>query len=107
MNLDRNDSRKLIGVLIQSPIFRDFERSFSEATGLPVAFVPLESWHLTFRGHRRENRFCALLSSCGRACAACLETQEKLTAGATQAAQTITCSAGLWETAVPVQVGDN
>jgi AraC-like DNA-binding protein/ligand-binding sensor protein len=106
MNMDGKDNRKLIEALIQSPVFRDFERSFSEATGLPIALVPLESWHLTFHGHRKENHFCALLSSCGRACATCLETQKKLTASATQAAKTLTCSAGLCETAVPVRVGD-
>jgi len=104
--MDGKDNRKLIEALIQSPVFRDFERAFSEATGLPVALVPLESWHLTFHGHRKENHFCALLSSCDRACAACLETQEKLTVSATRAMQTITCSAGLCETAVPVRVGE-
>ena len=106
MNMDGKDNRKLIEALVQSPVYRDFERSFSEATGLPVALLPVESWHLTFHSHRKENHFCALLSSCSRACAACLETQEKLTASATQTAKTIECSAGLCETAVPVRMGD-
>jgi AraC-like DNA-binding protein/ligand-binding sensor protein len=106
MNMDGKDNRKLIEALVQSPVFRNFERSFTEATGLAVALVPVESWHLTFCGHRKENGFCALLSACRRASAMCLETQEKLTAGATRMARTITCSAGLRETAVPVRVGD-
>lgn len=106
MNSDENDNRKLIEALAQSSVFRDFERSFTEATGLAVALVPVQSWRLTFNGHHQENNFCALLSSCPRACAACLATQEKLTASATHAAQTITCPAGLCETAVPVWVGN-
>lgn len=106
MNLDGKDNRKLIEALVCSSIFRDFARSFTEVTGLPVALVPLESCHLTFCGHRKENSFCALLSSCSRACATCLETQEKLTTRATWTAQTITCPSGLAETAVPVRVGE-
>lgn len=106
MNCNGNDHRELIEALARSPVFRDFERSFTEATGLAVALVPVQSWHLTFCGHRKENPFCALLSSCRRASAACLETQEKLAASATRTARTITCAAGLCETAAPVRVGN-
>jgi AraC-like DNA-binding protein/ligand-binding sensor protein len=106
MDFGGKDNRKLIEALAQSSFYRDFERSFSEVTGLQVALVPAQSCHLTFSGHRKENGFCALLSSSSRACAACLEIQEKLGASATLAAKTVTCSAGLCETAVPVRVGN-
>lgn len=106
MDYDKKNNRNLIEALVQSPVFRNFERSFTGATRLSVTLVPVESWRLTFCGHRKENSFCALLSSCRHACASCLETQEKLTAGATETTQTMTCPADLCETAVPVRIGN-
>src|SRR5262249_1259259 len=41
-----------------------------------------------------------------RACAACLQTMEELSRRATHEAQTVTCAAGLCDTAVPIRLGD-
>jgi YesN/AraC family two-component response regulator len=41
-----------------------------------------------------------------RACAACLQTQQQLSETATHEAKTVTCQAGLCDTAVPVRMGD-
>jgi AraC-like DNA-binding protein len=46
------------------------------------------------------------MSQTSRACAACLQVQQELAEKATHEPQTITCSAGLCETAVPIRMGD-
>src|SRR5947199_2046487 len=99
------DSKTLIETLTHSKIYQDYERAFSEATGLPVALRPVESWQLPLRGKRNENPFCALMAGKSRACAACLQMQQKLSDAAKDAPQTLTCAHGLCDTAVPVRLG--
>ena len=100
------DSKTLIETLTHSKIYQDYERAFSEATGLPVALRPVESWQLPHHGKRSENPFCALVAQKSRACAACLQVQQKLSESATHEAQSVTCQLGLCDTAVPVRTGD-
>jgi AraC-like DNA-binding protein/ligand-binding sensor protein len=102
MNTNGNVIEKLTG----STVYQDYERAFSEATGLPVALRPVESWQLPHRGKRIENQFCAMMSSKSRSCAACLQTQQKLAERAQDCAQSVTCVHGLTDTAVPVKLGD-
>ncbi len=99
-------AKGLIDALANSKVYQEYERAFSEATGLPVALRPVESWQLPHHGKRHESPFCALLAQCSRACAACLQVQERLAEAATQSAHTVACPAGLCDTAVPVRLGD-
>lgn len=99
-------TKGLIEALINSKLFQEYERAFTEATGLPVALRPVESWQLPHHGKRNESPFCALVLETSRACASCLQMQEKLSEGAAQEAYTLTCPAGLCDTAVPVRLGD-
>jgi AraC-like DNA-binding protein len=101
-----NDHKQLIEALVNSPLYHDYERSFSEATGLPVVLRPVESWQLPYHGRRQENEFCAMVAQKSRACANCLQTQQRLSESARFEAQTITCAFGLSESAVPVRMGD-
>lgn len=96
---------QLIASLNRSETFQNYERAFTEATGLPLALRPVESWQLPFHGQRKENAFCALMAAKGRTCAACLQLQEKLTQDARNGPATRTCAYGLCEIAVPVKVG--
>jgi AraC-like DNA-binding protein/ligand-binding sensor protein len=98
--------RALIEALSNSKVFQDYERAFTEATGLPVALRAVESWQLPHHGHRNESPFCAMVLETSRACASCLQVQEKLSVGATNEAHTVSCPAGLCDTAVPVRLGD-
>jgi AraC-like DNA-binding protein len=100
------DNRNLIEALASSKVFQDYERAFTEATGLPVALRPLDSWQLPYRGKRTENGFCALMAEKSRACANCLQVQQRLSRLAAHESQTITCTHGLTESAVPVRLGD-
>ncbi len=98
--------RGLVEALVNSRVFQDYERAFTEATGLPVAFRPVETWQLPHHGKRNEGPFCAIISEKSRACASCLSVQEKLSELAVEEPYTIGCPNGLSDTAVPVRLGD-
>jgi AraC-like DNA-binding protein len=101
-----SDNANLINSLVKSKLYRDYERAFSDATGLPVSLRPVDSWQLPHHGHRHENRFCALMAEKSHACSACLQVQQKLSETATHEPQSVTCPAGLCDTAVPVRMGE-
>jgi len=105
-NGNGNGNRALVDALVGSRVYREYERAFSDVTGLPVALQPVETWQLPHHGKRNENPFCALMSQKSRACAACLQVQERLCARATTESQTVACPAGLCDTAVPVRLSD-
>lgn len=99
-------AKHLIEALTGSKIYQDYERAFSEATGLPVALRSVESWQLPHHNKRFENPFCAMLAQKSRACAACLQVQQQLSETAGNEPQTVTCPAGLCDIAIPVRMGD-
>jgi len=98
--------RALIETLAKSRIYQDYERAFSEATALPMTLRPVESWQLPLHGKHHENPFCEMMSRKSRACAACLQVQEKLCRRAAHQPETIICQHGMSDTAVPVRLGD-
>ena len=98
--------RCLIEALARSKVYQEFEKAFSEATGLPMALRPVESWQLPLHGKRHEAPYCAFMCEKSRACASCLQMQEKLSVAASHEPQTMVCPSGLCETAVPVRLGD-
>ncbi|HEU6449133.1 MAG TPA: helix-turn-helix domain-containing protein [Verrucomicrobiae bacterium] len=102
-NGDGNDP--LIEAMIRSRVYQEYERSFTDATGLPVVLTPVETWQLPHHGRPGENPFCALIAKKSRACVACLQTQEKLCGKAVDGAQTVVCPVGLCDSAVPVRMG--
>jgi len=99
-------TKQLIEPLAGSKIYQDYERAFSEMTGLPMMLRSVESWQLPHHNKKFENPFCGMLAEKSRACAACLQTQQKLSETATHEAKTVTCQAGLCDIAVPVRMGD-
>jgi AraC-like DNA-binding protein/ligand-binding sensor protein len=101
-----NGNRALVDALVNSRIYRDYERAFGDITGLPVALQPVETWQLPHHGKRNENALCALMSQKSSACAACLQVQERLCLQAAMEPKTITCPLGLSDSAVPVRMSD-
>jgi AraC-like DNA-binding protein/ligand-binding sensor protein len=99
-------SKQLIEQLSRSQIYQDYGRAFTRATGLPLSLRPVEFWQLSQRGKKAENPFCALMAGHNRACAACLETQQKISEAAGAGPRTVKCFAGLCDTGVPVSVGE-
>lgn len=96
----------MVRKLTRSKIFRDYEKAFSDATGLPLSLAPPEVWNLVHQGHRNENPFCALMAKSNKSCAACLEVHHGLSEGLDYAPRSVHCFAGLCDSAVPLRVGD-
>jgi ligand-binding sensor protein len=101
-----NGTKGLIEALANSKVYQEYERAFTEATGLPVALRPVESWQLPHHGRRNESPFCDLLAQKSRACAACLQVQERLSDAAVNEPHTVSCPVGMCDTAIPVRLGD-
>jgi len=91
--------------LAESPVFRDYERAFVEAMGLPLSLVPAEDVSRTQREVGSINRFCALVGSAPGARAACLECSGRICQRASDGAAVMMCPYGLSEAAVPVRIG--
>jgi AraC-like DNA-binding protein len=100
------NNQNLVEALAASKVYRDYERAFNDTTGLPVALRPVESWQLPLHRRRNESPFCALMAEKSRACAACLQTQQKLSEAATHQPCTVICNHGLSDSAVPVRLGE-
>jgi AraC-like DNA-binding protein/ligand-binding sensor protein len=105
-NENGNRNRALVDALVNSKIYKEYERAFGDLTGLPVALQPVETWQLPHHHKRNENPFCALMAGKSRACAECLRMQEKLCLKAAEGARTETCAVGLCDSAVPVRMSD-
>ena len=104
--MEHEANKRFIEALTRSQIYQDYERAFSKTTGLPLSLRPVESWHMAQHGKKTENPFCALMAENNRACAACLEAQQKITEAAGAGPRTVKCFAGLCDTGVPVSIGD-
>ena len=73
---------------------------------MPLALRPVEHWQLGMHGAANENPFCELMARSSRVCAACLEVQRKITEKVGDRSRTVSCFAGLSDSAVPIRVGD-
>jgi AraC-like DNA-binding protein/ligand-binding sensor protein len=102
MNKDTNVMERLN----RSEVYAQYQKAFGEATELPLTLRPLETWQLAHRHQAHENPFCAMMAQANRTCAACLEVQHRAVEGATNGPKTVTCFAGLCDTAVPIKLGE-
>jgi AraC-like DNA-binding protein/ligand-binding sensor protein len=102
MNKDTNVMERLN----RSEVYGEYQKAFGAATELPLTMRPLETWQLAHRHQAHENPFCAMMAQSNRACAACLEVQHCAVEGAKDGPETVTCFAGLSDTAVPIKLGD-
>jgi len=101
----KTTSETLLEAVSHSDVYHDYERAFVEATGMPMTLRPVEAWKPVHRNRKHENPFCALMAQKSRACAACLQVQQKLSDSARNAPCTLTCQHGLSDAAVPVITG--
>jgi AraC-like DNA-binding protein len=103
---DRMQSKcRLVQALGCSTAFREYQRAFEDATGLPLTLRAPGSFQLAHHGSRRQNGFCALMYQSSRSCAGCLQIQQRVCEGARDVPCTMSCALGLSETAVGVRVG--
>jgi len=103
--VDRKNDKKLLETLARSKVYRQYERTFSEATGLPLALRPVEFFGLPFQGKKNENAFCAFLAGGKGSCSMCLQTQGRCGNNPGEQPRSIQCPFGLTETTVPVRLG--
>lgn len=101
-----NDNTAILDTLAESDIYRDYQRSYTDATGLPLALRAKDEMQSHFRGNPAENSFCALMSRTSASCAACLRMQARLTDAAADGPAMVKCQYGLTEAAVPVKLGE-
>ncbi|AWI08707.1 PocR ligand-binding domain-containing protein [Ereboglobus luteus] len=100
-------SRMLVTQFKQSQIYRDFAQAFRDATGLPLSLRPVESFDLHHANDPRQNPFCALMAKSNHSCSACLQLQREVEQQAQREPATLKCFAGLYDSAVPIRVGEN
>ena len=101
-----HNHKQLVEALQNSSLFKDYQRSFSEATGMPVVLRAVECWQLPFHGQRKENEFCSMVAQKSHSSACCLQLQQSLSENSKQSARTCVCPFGLSDTAIPLNVGD-
>ena len=100
-------SRTLVAQLKRSEIYRDYEKAFRDATGLPISLRPIEAFDLPHQGDPKSAPFCILMARSNHSCSACLQMQRKVEEEARLGPKTLKCFAGLCDSAVPVRVGEN
>jgi AraC-like DNA-binding protein/ligand-binding sensor protein len=102
---DKKADLELLKAIVNSSIFKEFEHAFTEATGLPVALRPVESFQLSFHNGKNQGPFCTLMARENRTCGACLRMQAQAAETAVEKSRTTVCYAGLCETVVPLRLG--
>jgi AraC-like DNA-binding protein/ligand-binding sensor protein len=100
-----NKPAQIVERIANSDVYKEYERAFNQATHLPLNLRPVETWRLGLEGKKYENPFCAMLAKCNRTCAACLETQKRMDEIRGGGPKTVTCFAGLTDSAIPVEAG--
>ncbi|MGK0237527.1 MAG: AraC-like DNA-binding protein/ligand-binding sensor protein [Candidatus Pelagisphaera sp.] len=100
------ESRTLVNRLSESRIFQDYEKAYSQSSGLPLAIRPIESFQMAMRGKKSENPFCALMARTNKSCIACLEVQAEMEKSTKLEPKSLHCFAGMCDTMVPIRVGD-
>src|SRR5881394_3019691 len=103
----RSSDQEVMVHLSRSQIFKDYERAFSEAMGLPLNIRAHHSWSPAHHGKTDRDSFAAILARFNQARAACLRAQTYASQEPTSTTRTVTWFAGLSESAVPVYVGDH
>src|ERR1043166_5397524 len=71
----RSSDHEVMLHLSRSQIFKDYERAFSEAVGLPLNIRAHDSWSPAHHGKTDCDSFAAILARFNKARAACLSAQ--------------------------------
>src|SRR5437899_5734815 len=95
----RSSDQELMLHLSRSQIFKDYERAFSEAVGLPLNLRAHGSWSLAHHGKTDHVSLAAILARFNHARAACLRAQTDASQKLASPSSTVTRIAGLAESA--------
>jgi AraC-like DNA-binding protein/ligand-binding sensor protein len=97
---------RIVEQLEQSALYQDYERAFSEATGLPLSLAPAGDGQFAGRGKNYGNPFCELLARHHQTCATCLRSQQETAGDGLAGPRTFMCFAGLCESSVAIRSGE-
>src|SRR5437660_8313117 len=103
----RSSDQEVMRHLSRSQIFKDYERAFSEAMGLPLNIRGHASWSPAHHGKEDGDSLASILARFNKARAACLRAQTDASREPDSTTRTVTWFAGLSESAVPVYIGDH
>jgi len=106
-NPSRSSDQEVMRHLSRSQIFKDYERAFSEAMGLPLNIRGRDSWSPSHHGKEDHDSFASILARFNKARSACLKAQTDASREPNSTRRTVTWFAGLSESAVPVYIGDH
>ena len=107
MSDSAKSSQRTLEALSESQVYRDYERAFTQGTGLPLRLQGPDMLQLVRFTKAQENPFCTLMAKSNESCAQCYALQCKVEEAAQFQPKTLKCFAGLCETAVPVRVAEN
>lgn len=96
----------IVQQLSASRVYKEYEKAFSSATQLPLALRPQVVWGHCLSGKEHQNPLCRMLEKSNRCCAACLMMQQQTGPESSMHTVTLKCFAGLYDTAIPVRLGD-
>src|SRR5438132_3506154 len=102
----RSSDQEVMRHLSRSQIFKDYERAFSKAMGLPLNIRGRDSWSPSHHGKEDHDSFASILARFNKARSACLRAQSDASREPESTTRTVTWFAGLSESAVPVYAGD-
>jgi len=97
--------QSLVSRLQQLPALKAMLDDLSDATGLPVRFLPSTGARVDDAPETPHSALCAWLARDPAGCRHCLHFRQKLRDDAAHAPAVATCDAGLWEALVPVRIG--
>src|SRR4030095_8014247 len=86
----RSSDQEVMRHLSRSEIFKDYERAFSEAVGLPLNIRGRDSWSPSHHGKADHDSFAAILARFNKARAACLRAQTDASREPDSATRTVT-----------------
>ena len=92
--------------LQQSEIYRDYQKAFETATGLPLVLRAAGSFQPPLKGSKQINPFCALMAATSKTCAGCLLMQQQVECEPVGSSKTLQCFAGMTESVVPIRLGE-
>jgi AraC-like DNA-binding protein len=105
--VSRSSDQEVVQHLSRSQIFKDYERAFGEAMGLPLNIRGRDSWSPAHHGKADRDSLASILSRFNKARSACLKAQTDASREPDCTRRTVTWFAGLSESAVPVYLGDH
>ena len=99
-------TRALLDRLSASPLYRKYCDSFQSLTGLPLELDPVsDGFSDSCRCGGNQNSFCQILNREGGGFSKCMAARKHLAESADGCVRSVSCFAGLRETAVPLMLG--